>query len=212
MPCKRWLRSAGSSCHPTFAHFPQAAMSGAASAAVASALAAICATDAGDAEEPGGAVERGFTSVDEWAGFAERVENGQAKASCVIDFPFADARGPRGLKLEDDARLLERMYCFHDPDSVEARLYNFVQWAVQKLEAQFDEGAEGTYPVSCALIARDASASCAQHGRLPMTANTNCRQRCWLRARYAHSLSCLQELVVWVRGFRDQLITIGDAW
>ena len=32
--------------------------------------------------------------------------------------------------------------------------------------------------------------------------------------RYAHSLSCLQELVVWVRGFRNQLISdsVGAAW
>ena len=188
-----------------------AAQDAAAAAAVAAALAAIRATDAGDAEEPGGAVERGFAfaSDAQCSEFAAHVASGRARASCAIDFPYADVPY---LKLRDDARLLERMYCFHDPDSVEARLYNFVQWAVQKLEAQFDEGAEGTYPVSCALIARDASASCAQHGRLPMTANTNCRQRCWLRARYAHSLSCLQELVVWVGGFRDQLITIGNAW
>ena len=143
-----------------------------AAAAVAAALAAIRATDAGDAEEPGGAVERGFGGT-EWADFVARVAIGRARASCVIDFPYAAAGV---LNLRGDARLLERMYCFHNPDSVEARLYNLVQWAIQKLEAQsFDEDAEGSYQVSCALIARDASTPCAQHGRLPMPVNPGSR-------------------------------------
>jgi len=34
----------------------------------------------------------------------------------VIDFPYADADG---LNLQGDARLLERMYCFHDPSDMD---------------------------------------------------------------------------------------------
>ena len=64
------------------------------------------------------------------------------------------------------------MYCFHDPASVEARVYNFVHLALQKLEAKKQQIAgkdeEGKYQVSCALVVRDASMPCAQHGRLPM--------------------------------------------
>ena len=132
-----------------------AAQDAAAAAAVAAALAAIRATDAGDAEEPGGAVERGFAfaSDAQCSEFAARVASGRARASCAIDFPYADVPY---LKLRDDARLLERMYCFHDPDSAEATLYNFVQWKIQNLEAQsFDKDAEGTYQV-CAMLRRHA--------------------------------------------------------
>ena len=48
-----------------------------------------------------------------------------------------------------------------DPNGVEAKVYSFVQWAIQNLEAHAPEltnkDAEGNYQVSCALIAHDAS-------------------------------------------------------
>jgi hypothetical protein len=94
---------------------------------------------------------------------------------------------------------------------VEAKLYNFVQWAIQKLEADTpeltDEDEEDNYQVSLVQadrprLARDAAfarpppaaARAASHGRNVLT-----------------SLARLQELVVWVRGFRNQLITVGAA-
>ena len=69
-----------------------AAQDAAAAAAVAAALAAIRATDAGDAEEPGGAVERGFAfaSDAQCSEFAAHVASGRARASCAVDFPYAD--------------------------------------------------------------------------------------------------------------------------
>jgi hypothetical protein len=53
-------------------------------------LAAISATDT-DEGDGGEGTLRSFGSLDEWRAFVKRLESGQALASCVIDFPFADA-------------------------------------------------------------------------------------------------------------------------
>ena len=76
-------------------------------------LAAISATDT-DEGEGGEGTLRAVESLDEWRAFVQRLVSKQAFASCVIDFPFADATDG-GLNLLGDKRLLERMYCFHDP-------------------------------------------------------------------------------------------------
>jgi hypothetical protein len=84
---------------------------------VRAALEAIRATDAGapsqmpDKEDEHAGQTRGFCHFREWQAFCERVARGEAKPSCVIDFPYADKGG---LDLVGDDRLLERMYCFHD--------------------------------------------------------------------------------------------------
>jgi hypothetical protein len=78
-------------------------------------LAAISATDT-DEGEGGEGTLRAFESLDEWRAFVQRLVSKQAFASCVIDFPFADATDG-GLNLLGDKRLLERMYCFHDPEA-----------------------------------------------------------------------------------------------
>ena len=90
-----------------------------ASVAVAAALTAICATDGGvpdlvsDEDSAGdGEDKRSFGAPRDWLQFCQQVAEGSATPSCVIDFPYADAGG---LNLQGDARLLERMYCFHDP-------------------------------------------------------------------------------------------------
>jgi hypothetical protein len=85
---------------------------------ISNALAAIAATDNDEADDDESAslesTSRGFSGMDQWKGFCSRVESGEATPSCVIDFPYAD-NCDRGLKLVGDERLLERMYCFHDP-------------------------------------------------------------------------------------------------
>ena len=78
-------------------------------------LAAISATDT-DEGEGGEGTLRAFESLDEWRAFVQRLVSKQAFASCVIDFPFADATDG-GLNLLGDKRLLERMCCFHDPEA-----------------------------------------------------------------------------------------------
>ena len=97
--------------------------SAALSAAVTAALAAICATDEGvldsvsDDDRPGdGEDERSFGAPRDWLQFCQRVAEGSATPSCVIDFPYADSGR---LNLQGDARLLERMYCFHDPSDTD---------------------------------------------------------------------------------------------
>ena len=91
---------------------------------IAAALEAIYATDVGAAAQvpeeamgPDGRIgdgARNFGHPREWGQFCQRVLKGTATPSCVIDFPYADA-GQRGLNLQGDDRLLERMFCFHDP-------------------------------------------------------------------------------------------------
>ena len=81
--------------------------------AVRAALDAIAATDAGEALDAGAAT-RSVDSGRDWQAFCSRVHHGTATPSCVIDFPYAD-NGEHGLNLHGDDRLLERMYCFHDP-------------------------------------------------------------------------------------------------
>jgi len=91
--------------------------------AIAAALEAIYATDADALEEapcaerPGDDGERSF-SICQWMQFCERVVACTSTPSCVIDFPYADAGG---LDLWGDDRLLERMYCFHDPLDTDPR-------------------------------------------------------------------------------------------
>jgi hypothetical protein len=83
---------------------------------VSNALEAILATDSDAIDNQSGLEDdssctvRSFTRT-EWLGFCSKVDNGQAQASCVIDFAYED-RG--GLNLMGDQRLVERMYCFHD--------------------------------------------------------------------------------------------------
>jgi len=88
---------------------------------VRDAFAAMAATD-NAAEDPEadelasdkgaqGAV-RGFTNMKEWNDFCQQVRVGKASPSCVIDFAYSDRTE---LNLTGNNRLLERMYCFHDP-------------------------------------------------------------------------------------------------
>ncbi len=189
----------------------------AAAAAVAAALAAICATDAGDAEE----VERAFASDTEWTGFAARATCGESLPSCVVDFPYADrrtVRNPGGLNLHGDGRLLERMYCFHDPASVETRVYNYVQLAIQKLEAKKNQIADKDEATKYQVSLRAGRPRCLDVMRTAR-ASADARSIRVLRARNAtganaHSVSCLQELVRWLGGFRNDLISdaVGAAW
>ena len=81
--------------------------------AVRAALDAIAATDVTEALDAGAAT-RSFDSGRDWQAFCRRVEQRTATPSCVIDFQYAD-NGEHGLNLQGDDRLLERMYCFHDP-------------------------------------------------------------------------------------------------
>ncbi len=90
------------------------------------ALAAIVATDGDEADvlvddfesaslgDDGACRVRSFGDQKKWGDFCSRVESGKAWPSCVIDFAYED-RGKGGLNLEGDQRLVERMYCFHDP-------------------------------------------------------------------------------------------------
>ena len=100
---------------------------------VQAALEAIRATDAAEDPDPG-AVARSFDSGKDWQAFAQRVKQGKATPSCVIDFPYAD-NGKNGLNLKDDDRLLERMFCFHDravgtPDQwlVVVHVHTLLRW------------------------------------------------------------------------------------
>jgi len=111
-----------------------------AAAAVWAALAAIGATDADAGEwlaEEGGTL-RSFGSLDEWRAFMQRLLSGRARASVALDFPFADA-GPGGLNLRGDKRLLERMFCFHDPEVgapsdwlVVVHVHTLLEWGDRK--------------------------------------------------------------------------------
>ncbi len=69
------------------------------------------------------------------------------------------------------------------------------------------------------LIARDAMSWAAAMRRFAAAADSSlrgCRQQLRDRQRNGRNvlkaLARLQELVVWVRGFRNQLITVGAAW
>jgi hypothetical protein len=84
-------------------------------AIVEAALKAISATDL-DAQEEELEGLRAFGSPAEWWDFVDRVVEGRARASSVLIFPFAD-NVTGGLNLSGDARLLEKMYCFHDPEA-----------------------------------------------------------------------------------------------
>ena len=61
-------------------------------------------------EAAGDAVTRSLSSS-QWDDFCRQVREGTVDATCIIDFPFAD-KGPLGLNLAGEDRLLERMYCF----------------------------------------------------------------------------------------------------
>ena len=91
------------------------------------ALATIAATDQapspddegeGDGAEAGRGVARGGAtgpkSWEQWERFSRRVAQGEAYASCVIDFAWTD-----GGRLPGSSAQLERMYCFHDPATTE---------------------------------------------------------------------------------------------
>ena len=101
---------------------------------IQAALEAIRATDVAEALDPG-AVTRSFNhNGEDWQAFAQRVQQGKATPSCVIDFPYAD-NGKNGLNLEGDDRLLERMFCFHDravgtPDQwlVVVHVHTLLRW------------------------------------------------------------------------------------
>ena len=65
----------------------------------------------------GGATVRDFSqgggfgvAWQEWAAFCDRVNSGEAYASCVVDFRYTD----KG-RLKGKDQQLERAYCFHDP-------------------------------------------------------------------------------------------------
>ena len=106
---------------------------------VQAALEAIRATD--DAVDDHCAVDdqqatatRSFGALRDWQAFSDRVAQGKATPSCVIDFPYADS-GKNGLNLKGDDRLLERMICFHDrliapPDKwlVVVHIHTVLRW------------------------------------------------------------------------------------
>ena len=76
-----------------------------------------CSNADDSARVDGWAAKRSFRDWKDWDSFCERVRKGRATPSCVIDFPFQDFGGDgHCLNLEGDERLVERMYCFHDPD------------------------------------------------------------------------------------------------
>jgi hypothetical protein len=86
---------------------------------VRDALAAIAATDSEETSlggDPSCAV-RSFGNWQQWEDFCSRVESCKAWPSCVIDFPYQDkGHQDKGhLNLIGDERLVEHMYCFHDP-------------------------------------------------------------------------------------------------
>jgi len=72
-------------------------------------------------------VEEGFPddpqrslNASQWERVCERIQRGDVKATCIIDFPYADAGN---LNLEGGERLLERMYCFADGPEIRIVLH-----------------------------------------------------------------------------------------
>jgi len=63
-----------------------------------------------------------------WKKFCSNVRRESVQPTCVIDFPYGD---DKGLKLEGDNRLLERMYCFKDAQTdrrVVVHVHTLLEW------------------------------------------------------------------------------------
>mgnify|MGYP001027568484 CR=1 FL=1 len=64
----------------------------------------------------------------DWKRFCGKVSRKSVQPTCVIDFPYGD---DKGLKLEGDNRLLERMYCFKDAQTdrrVVVHVHTLLEW------------------------------------------------------------------------------------